>query len=975
MSKTKPFIFKLHIHSGIFRDGVLVSILFFSFLFLFSMMPKFSYSDTSSNNKIINNISVDSLYFENDTSKLLQYWINSASKNNAACNYELAVDTLLRANDYINNSNNINKKADIYYLLGSNYYDWSNYPKSNYYYLLAEKMYTKSGNKVGVAQTLKGLSAIASNFGDYEKAIGYMQRARSIYINIDDDDKLVTTTLGLGVILENWGKTTSALSYYNDAYKYFKSKNNGFQKVNLLLHIGDIYLKQKQYSKAISYYNSAIKLEKNVNNKKLLSICYSNLGEACFAINELDKASDYQDKALKIKYSVGDYKRIAISLLSIGKIYTAQGKINLADDSLVKCLYIADSVQLNEIKIETLFELAKVKKMKNEYLQSTNYYEEYINLKDQVFDEKSRKLISDLTVRYETDEITKQNKLLSQKEAIMKLELENEKESKTFAIFSLIFVLIIAGTVIVFIIISNREERRKHAILAKKNKEITTQKERLDLLNIKLKYSEEQYKSIVENATTGIYKTSPMGKIMYANSALVKMLGYDNFSQLENINLNTEKKNRYEFINMLETQRVISGREDVWIRNDGTLMHVNESAWVVVDDNGNTLHYEGLVEDVTKRKEAEQELELINRKLETNNKKLEVLKNEAIAANNMKSIFVANVSHELRTPLNSIIGFSSLLADLIKDKQKLHYINAIKSSSKNLLLIINDVLDMSKMQAGKVDIVEQPVSLHLLVADVKQVFNLEFVKKNIFFKSVISLPISQLVLIDKGRMRQVLTNLVGNAIKFTEKGSVSIEISHNFNTDSTVNLSIAIIDTGIGIPPKDLDLVFNEFEQGDTANATKAGTGLGLTISKKLVTLMGGSILLSSKVDKGTIFTIVLPNVKTVLSNSNITIDADNEQIASSDIDGDIDILDPLVDLSETDKNNIVNLFKDDWAKLIVSHDIDETVLFVNNLRNFSKKNNISNLVKYCDELLFSLGSFEVDGINSMMLGLRVIFE
>jgi len=921
-----------------------------------------------------------------DTASIISLWIKYAQQKNSQCNYEDADRGCHNAKELILLSGTDEDIAHINYILGGNYFDWSNYSESRVYYQLSLNQHIALRDKKGVAQSLKGLSAIASNYGDYEKAIGYMQRARNIYTEIGDTKSLAGTTLGLGVILENWKKTDRALSYYNQAYNHYKREGNILQEVNLLLHIGDIYLKQMKFSKAIDSYNNAIKLEPKVNNKKLLSICYSNLGEAYFAVNKLDRAIRYQKIALSLKYEVGDKKRIAISLLNIGEIYFALDSIILSEENLMHCLGISHENKLKEIEIDALLMLSKVSERNGKYYEAHSYLEKYVELKDEVFDNQSLKMINDLSVKYEAERIEKENALLTQKDAITSLELTNEKETKQFVLIILVFIIIIFITIIIFVVSRTNQTKRNYALLSKKNKEITSQKEELNKLNKQFAHNKEQYRSIVENATTGMYQTLPNGTIKFANMSLVRMLGYNSFAELQNVDLNKEKKNRQSFIDLLEKQQIISGREDVWIRSDNSIMHVNESAWIVKNDDGNTLHYEGIVEDISKRKEAEiallesqKELQNINIILKEKNKEFEQAKNDAVAANEVKSLFIANVSHEIRTPMNSIIGFSTLLSNVITNKQQLLHINAIKSSSKNLLGIINDVLDMSKIQAGEVDITYEPTSVISLIEDVKQVFNLRFTNKKLKFISKIDKLVPPIVFLDKIRMRQILFNLVGNSIKFTNYGSITLEVNATNKQNNMIDLSFAIIDTGIGVAKEDQETIFGAFKQS-SFNITDqvGGTGLGLCISSRLAKLMGGDITLESELGKGSTFSILIPRVK--IANGVLDVYTHNS--------GDIELLtsgilehDEVVISIDIPKFNslvqaeLISKFKDEWSLLVNKHVINETILFADKLLEFAKQNNNKQLTNYCEALLFSLHNFEIDSINKLMEDLGQMFN
>jgi signal transduction histidine kinase/DNA-binding LytR/AlgR family response regulator len=242
-------------------------------------------------------------------------------------------------------------------------------------------------------------------------------------------------------------------------------------------------------------------------------------------------------------------------------------------------------------------------------------------------------------------------------------------------------------------------------------------------------------------------------------------------------------------------------------------------------------------------------------------------KNEADHANKSKSIFLANMSHEIRTPLNAILGYSEILESKTKDQSKLDYIRGIRTSGASLLGIINDILDLSKIEAGKIGIDMSPSNPYKLIEDIKHVFALKVKEKGLDFDIQIMDELPNYILIDKLRLRQILFNLIGNAVKFTTSGGIKVKVKSIVEIDdlnvSTVNLAFQVIDTGIGIPLDQQKSIFEAFKQTEGQDIGKfGGTGLGLTISMKLAQLMGGNIRVDSEVDKGSTFTLYIPRVQ-----------------------------------------------------------------------------------------------------------------
>lgn len=263
--------------------------------------------------------------------------------------------------------------------------------------------------------------------------------------------------------------------------------------------------------------------------------------------------------------------------------------------------------------------------------------------------------------------------------------------------------------------------------------------------------------------------------------------------------------------------------------------------------------HKSLVSEIAHRKEVE--------------KNLIIAREESKIANRTKNEFMANISHELRTPLNAINGFNEILSQLLTDSAQLQYLEYIRSASNQLLSLIMDILDLSKIETGKLELKKSPVDLKALFSEIEQIFKMKAVEKNIKIVQTLDESISDEIIFDKTRLRQILFNLVGNAIKFTEEGQITIsaDIKRREDNDGYVDLDISVDDTGIGVSQEDQQVIFDSFTQQDGKSTRKyGGSGLGLTICHRLTTMMNGTITLSSEVDIGSTFHLLFKKVELV---------------------------------------------------------------------------------------------------------------
>jgi PAS domain S-box-containing protein len=484
-----------------------------------------------------------------------------------------------------------------------------------------------------------------------------------------------------------------------------------------------------------------------------------------------------------------------------------------------------------------------------------------------------------------------------------------------------------------------------------------------------LRESEDRFRSLVENVPVGIYRTTPDGRILTANPALVRMMGYESLEELASRNLGQEdfqpRYSRQTFCEQIEREGEVRSLEGPWTTKNGSVIFVRESAKVTWGEQGKALYYDGIVEDITARKRAEEALRasekryrlLFERNLagvfqatlegnildcnqafahvlgygspeellavppvgifaDTANasaarelllreraltsfdaplrrkdgsvvwtlqnvsliedesgkpfmqgtfidisarkqaaEEMQKAKEAAEAANRAKSDFLANMSHEIRTPLNGIMGMTGLVLDTDLTPEQREDLSTVKASADSLLGIVNDILDFSKIEARKLELERIEFDLRANVDATAKALGVRAAQKKLELICHCEPDVPRVVLGDPGRLRQVLTNLADNAIKFTEQGEVVLRVERLSQTADEVTLHFSVSDTGIGIPPEKQKAVFEAFVQADTSSTRRfGGTGLGLTIASELVGMMEGQIWMESEIGKGSTF-------------------------------------------------------------------------------------------------------------------------
>jgi PAS domain S-box-containing protein len=373
-----------------------------------------------------------------------------------------------------------------------------------------------------------------------------------------------------------------------------------------------------------------------------------------------------------------------------------------------------------------------------------------------------------------------------------------------------------------------------------------------------LQESEARYKRIVETANEGIMIMDRQFRYAFLNQKLADMLGYlpeEIIGQPVNAFIFEEDLPDH-MANMQKRASGVGGQyERRHRRKDGSCCWTIVSATVLKDEAGQFAGSFAMLTDITKRKNAEGVLLETNRRLEDFIARANELKVRAEMASIAKSEFLANMSHEIRTPMNAIIGMTGFLLDENLTAEQKEYANIIRSSSEGLLVIINNILDISKIEANKIELDRQPLDIQRCIEGALDLVASAAYEKGLKTSCLIEESTPKVIMADPTRLRQILVNLLNNAVKFTSKGEVKVSVSGKKLPENGYEIHFKVNDTGIGIPEEKRNRLFQSFSQLDASTARKyGGTGLGLAISKRLVELMDGKIWVESDGSLGSTF-------------------------------------------------------------------------------------------------------------------------
>lgn len=773
------------------------------------------------------------------------YWIDSPEK--VLESYKSALLLAQEQNDKID-------EANIFKSIGTTYLvKIINYEKAIENYSKALNLFFEISDTNAVAACYNNIGICYNRWGQYDSAIQNHIKQLRLNEDIKNQSGISKANNNIGNIYHNLKEYNHALEYYKKALLISQQIYDTASMATTLINLGAIYQELDSGFLALEYNYQALKLNEKINDKPNVANILSNMGFLSKKTRNNKAALEYYERALEINEEIQNNLGAASVLFNIGALYNDLEDYNMANDYLTRALTIAKATDSKKILKDIYNSFYDLYVNKGDHKKALEYYILHIELKDSIYTEESRAQIADIETKYETEKKDlqlKENQILLEKN-------ESELRSQRILIIAAFFILLL---IIIFSALLLRQfnlKKKANILLEEQNFEINNQKEEIFRQARKLEITNRELEklSIVASETdNAILIANSNGDIEWVNDGFIRLYGYnlEEYKMTQNSNLfksssHPEITELFEKAVLLKESVMYSSQ---FINKFGKTVWSQTTLTPIFGKNNEVRLIVAIDSDITQLKHVEEQLVLA--------------KNEAEKANNVKSEFLANMSHEIRTPMNAVLGFADLLGTIISDHKQKSYVESIKSSGKSLLILINDILDLSKIEAGKLEIQYAPLNLKPVLKEIEQIFSIKIMQKNLEFISDIDPGIPESLILSEARLRQVLFNIIGNAIKFTETGYIKLKskVIRESNDNKQIDLLISVEDTGIGVPKAQHERIFKSFEQQDGQDEKKfGGTGLGLAISKRLVNLMGGEIIVKSEVGKGSTFEILLHDV------------------------------------------------------------------------------------------------------------------
>ncbi len=655
----------------------------------------------------------------------------------------------------------------------------------------------------------------------------YFERVNEAFLLLSRDSMSVNATRNAEILLDQARKNTQ----------------NNDELYNLAQDIDDKGRQLRNrafYQPSLLFHNYALKIGKDLNNALFVSRVLNNIGVVYRRIDDYQKAMNYHLRAMEIADSIGADKSTAISLNSIGNIYYLMSDYQKA----IECFQQALQIEKNKDNILgqaiNFNNIGNVYKSWGHFDKALEYYQLSLQKNRDINSHKGIGIcLNDIGLIYL--ETGKAEDALSFFQEALQINLLLDDVRYTADNY------LNLGRV--YLSLNDLDKAEENIVLGldlslkiDAKSQVHEAYEMLSMINSR----QDNYKLALDNY---------MQSIQYKDSVLNESNQRD-IARMQARYESTRMENELELALKQKEIQDLTLKRQWWILGITIMILILVLAFIVYAYWVKVRSNRVLVQKNSEIQQAQDELKKYAEELKD-------AKEAAEASERAKSEFLANMSHEIRTPMNSVLGFSELLDRHISDSKLRTFLEAIQSSGKSLLTLINDILDLSKIEAGRFTINPDISVFRRFLDDLVRVFELPLKEKGVALKLRIDEQIPSALIFDEVRLRQILFNLLGNAVKFTDKGQIVLEAKAHNISGSRADIIISVEDTGIGIPKQQQEEIFKPFTQRSGQDSRRfGGTGLGLSISRRLVEMMDGKLEIESEPGKGSRFTVHLKNIE-----------------------------------------------------------------------------------------------------------------
>jgi PAS domain S-box-containing protein len=762
-----------------------------------------------------------------------EYWFKNPVKS-----VEYAQAALKLSNETRNDI----QKARALNRIANGYYFLQQYKLALEYYVKSLDLSSKNNYVEGIASATNNIGLIYQVMGDYDMAIEYYHKSLELQQKQNDKPGIANASLNIGNIYYYIKNYQKALSYFHQSLNIFTELKNEDGGLDVYNSIGSAYLDLHRPDSALYFFENAYQLSLKIDNPDKQATSLNNLGTAYFDKKEYKKALEYYESALQIEIGQEDLWLQANTMRNIAEVTMRMKDFERSLKYFMRSAEIAKIIGANNLLMDIYSGLSKYWELKKDYKQSFDYLTLATNIKDSIYSVSSLNQIAEFESKYSLRSKDQQLQIITKESKLKELQINTQR----YVIYSIASLSLFILTLFFVFYSRARTSKKAKKILEAKNIHITEQKIVLEKANAELKESDEKHISLIKNIQDGIFVIQDE-KIRFANESFCKISGYS-LEEVYDLNflslIHPEDKDRVEtnYRKRLAGESFPDSYDLKILNKSGKVVHISLSVGII-NYLGKPAHI-GTIKDITTLKKHE--AELVKQK------------DKAEQATLSKSMFLAGMSHEIRNHMHSIIGISEMIGETKLSPDQKEYLDIIQSSGNELMSIINEILDFSKIEAGQVVLENTDFNVREVISRVISMHEAQAQQSGLTLQTEIPETFPEKLIGDPTRLSQILINFVNNAIKFTDKGGVTIKLSHATEYDSNPlswRVRFEVIDTGIGISKDSQQKLFKPFSQTHAAvQRKKGGTGLGLAICKQLIELMDGEFGVISHLGKGSTF-------------------------------------------------------------------------------------------------------------------------